>query len=444
MTSLPGGYRPFPAFAGFGADADLAAVDRAAAALDRTKATASEAALSRAVEVATRYAAVDTGAIEGLYQVNRGFTRTIATQSATWEAALAAHGDDVARSIADALAGYEFVLNAVTRRDPINQLWIQRLHEILCRSQGTYSVITVLGPQRQDLPLGAYKTMPNSPTNADTGRVHHYAGVDDTPGEMARLIDELNGEDFGRAHPALQAAYAHYAFVCIHPFADGNGRVARALASVFLYRRPGVPLVIFADQKDRYIDALEAADAGNTGPFVQFIRDRAVDAVELVRRHLDETDDAAAADLRVAMNMGTPEDVDASRAADRLSTQLATVLNDAFEALELPSEVHLRLETLPARSAPPEGTATPLGAPAIDLALTTGAPRFAGAARLLGVWQQSTGLLDVTGGHAPLEIRVDELVPTLQTTAELKVSAWCAAEARAVVRELAAGLRSTT
>ena len=74
---------------------------------------------------------------------------------------------------------------------------------------------------------------------------------------------------------------AHYAFVCIHPFADGNGRVSRALASVFLYRSPGIPLVIFADQKNTYIDALEAADKGKYNLFVQFIADVCTDTVGL-------------------------------------------------------------------------------------------------------------------------------------------------------------------
>ena len=45
-------------------------------------------------------------------------------------------------------------------------------------------------------------------------------------------------------HPAVQAAYAHYALTAIHPFADGNGRLARTVASVFLMRSAGVPLFL--------------------------------------------------------------------------------------------------------------------------------------------------------------------------------------------------------
>lgn len=74
-------------------------------------------------------------------------------------------------------------------------------------------------------------------------RLHHYAPVAEAQPEMARLIREIRSGSFTEAHPVMQAAFAHYAFVCIHPFPDGNGRVARALASVFLYRSPGVPLL---------------------------------------------------------------------------------------------------------------------------------------------------------------------------------------------------------
>jgi Fic family protein len=53
---------------------------------------------------------------------------------------------------------------------------------------------------------------------------------------MARLVAELGSERFIKAHPIAQASYTHYCLAAIHPFADGNGRVARAVASTYLYR----------------------------------------------------------------------------------------------------------------------------------------------------------------------------------------------------------------
>lgn len=298
MSDALAGYVPFPPFLGWAAGFDPAVVDGFAARLRHDRSAATTESLSAAVTVATRYAAVDTGALEGLYPTTRGFTRTIAEQTATWEAALSSHGMEVASAIEDALAGYDMVLDLVTGREPLSQSWIRQLHERLLRSQTTFTVFTTIGPQTHALPKGIYKTQPNNPTNAETGRVFHYAPPSDTPAEMSRLLAEIRGDEFAAASPVVQAAYVHYAFVRIHPFADGNGRVARALASIYLYRDPGVPLVIFADQRDVYLDALEAADLGSPEPFVGFIAERTIDTIEMVRSTLTPSTQSGAQAVR--------------------------------------------------------------------------------------------------------------------------------------------------
>ncbi len=275
-------YRPFPDLVGWVPSVDLSSADGAFARLAEARVAVSPDDLERALTVATRYAAVDTGALEGLYATTRGFTRTIAEQTATWEAALGQHPAAMREAIADQLSGYEMVLDAATRSVPITAVWMRQLHEVICRSEESHRVLTPLGWQDQPLHKGKYKTQPNNPTSAETGRVHHYAPPSDVPGEMSRLVDTLSSEAFANSHPVIQAAYAHYAFVSIHPFADGNGRVARALASAFLYRNPGVPLVIFADQRNAYLDSLEAADTGDATDFVRFVRDRAAETADLV------------------------------------------------------------------------------------------------------------------------------------------------------------------
>lgn len=105
---------------------------------------------------------------------------------------------------------------------------------------------------------------------------------------MGRLVEQFTSEAFNKRTPVVQAAYAHHAFTAIHPFSDGNGRVARALASAFLYRAVGVPLVIFSDQQERYWDALRAADAEDRKPIIRFIEDRALDTMGLVAARLRE------------------------------------------------------------------------------------------------------------------------------------------------------------
>ena len=51
------------------------------------------------------------------------------------------------------------------------------------------------------------------------------------------FFDWLNSQESESTHPVLVAGISHYVLVYIHPFVDGNGRAARALASMVLSRR---------------------------------------------------------------------------------------------------------------------------------------------------------------------------------------------------------------
>ncbi len=59
------------------------------------------------------------------------------------------------------------------------------------------------------------------------------------PAEMRLLIDWLNHEI--RLDPVIKAGIAHFWFITIHPFEDGNGRIARALTDLLLTRADGIP-----------------------------------------------------------------------------------------------------------------------------------------------------------------------------------------------------------
>jgi hypothetical protein len=68
--------------------------------------------------------------------------------------------------------------------------------------------------------------------------------------------------------PEVESAWLHHRFAQIHPFADGNGRVARALASLVFIKAEWFPLVVKSDDRARYIENLEKADAGDLRPLV--------------------------------------------------------------------------------------------------------------------------------------------------------------------------------
>ena len=100
--------------------------------------------------------------------------------------------------------------------------------------------------------------------------------------EVPRLLDDLcrfcERDDLP---PLLQAAIAHVQFETLHPFADGNGRVGRALIQLILRRRglvraaaaqpvfPPVSLVLAADA-DAYVSGLTAFRAGDHRQWLSF------------------------------------------------------------------------------------------------------------------------------------------------------------------------------
>ena len=93
--------------------------------------------------------------------------------------------------------------------------------------------------------VGTWRPVEAGPMQVVSGpigreRVHFEAPpAERVPREMARFIEWCNAED--GVDPVLRAAVAHFWFVTIHPFEDGNGRLARALADLFLARADGCP-----------------------------------------------------------------------------------------------------------------------------------------------------------------------------------------------------------
>lgn len=57
----------------------------------------------------------------------------------------------------------------------------------------------------------------------------------EVPFQMETLLDFINEREKLDIHPVLRAGIVHYEFVRIHPFVDGNGRVARALSTLILF-----------------------------------------------------------------------------------------------------------------------------------------------------------------------------------------------------------------
>jgi len=356
-------YKPFPSFSEWPTEVprlDLWEQDREE--FQSVSNGAADQDLARAQEVAMRAAAFDSGAIEGLYPTDRGLTLTVATQAAAWEQAVDERSED-ARALFEAqLAAFELVLDLVTDRFPkVTQAWIRRLHEEITAAQTMYKVHTPVGEQDQPLPKGQYKKHPNHVRTSD-GQIHAYAPADRTQDEMQRFLDELESPVFVNAHPVLQASYAHYAFVAIHPFADGNGRVARAIASAYTYRDMSVPFLVLAHQRDMYFSTLAKADSGNADSFVEFTAAAIREAIELVTESLKtaqapQPEDVLDAFKQMYVVHGNLSHQQLDQIANEFTQALAQIAMEQKAALTLPDGVEVEVASVSGQNQgePPAG-----------------------------------------------------------------------------------------
>jgi Fic family protein len=91
-----------------------------------------------------------------------------------------------------------------------------------------------------------------------TGRMEVGSLPEDVETDLAALLAEL--ADYESKDLLKVAAYFHARFEYIHPFADGNGRVGRALLNYYLMIHDHPPIIIHDEDKAAYYDALAAYD----------------------------------------------------------------------------------------------------------------------------------------------------------------------------------------
>ena len=126
-------------------------------------------------------------------------------------------------------------------------------------------------------------------------RVHFEAPpADRLDAEMARFIEWVNASPDD--HPILKAGLAHLWFVTLHPFDDGNGRIARAIGDLLLARADGSPQRFYSlsaqIQRERrsYYDILESTQKGSLDvtPWLKWFLANLATAVNTAQHTLDD------------------------------------------------------------------------------------------------------------------------------------------------------------
>ena len=229
------------------------------------------------LELLERSWAIETGIIEGLYTLDRGVTETLVEKGIVADyierGSTNKEPDDLVRTLYDHQETIRFVYQYIRDGEPLTRTFVRQLHEALTQNQPTYTAFNQFG-SRFETPLdrGGFKSQPNNPTRPDR-IIHEYCPPVQVESELDNLVDWcIDYQQPGSGHhPLLVGAWLHHRFTQIHPFQDGNGRVVRALLTWHLVRDNFLPVVVSRDDRERYIDTLEAADAGDLIPFVDLL-----------------------------------------------------------------------------------------------------------------------------------------------------------------------------
>jgi Fic family protein len=145
---------------------------------------------------------------------------------------------------------FDFILQLVQKKTQFSQEIVQQIHDIVTKGLLKDS--------------GKYRT----------GNVR-IAGSSITPPSYQKIIHLM--DDYIRSiknlsfHPLKKAAIIHHRLVWIHPFFDGNGRVARLVTNLFFMQEGYPPIVLKQEQRKTYYHVLNQGDNGNLSPLAMFL-----------------------------------------------------------------------------------------------------------------------------------------------------------------------------
>ena len=223
----------------------------------------------------TRRWAIETGIIEGLYTLDLGAAETLVSRGIS--ADLIEQGStnknphELAQMLRDHQDAAEGVYEEIRLGRPVSRSAIRQIHSTMTKHQPTFRAVNQFG-NWMDVRLehGQLKRLSNNPTRPD-GIVHEYCPPEYVDSELDNLLSWYSQYQGDVHHPVLVGAWLHHRFTQIHPFQDGNGRVARTLLTWHLIRTGYLPVVILRDDRELYIEALERADQGDLFSFVELL-----------------------------------------------------------------------------------------------------------------------------------------------------------------------------
>lgn len=230
--------------------------------------------------------AIETGIVERMYDLEKGITETFIKKG--FVDSYVSHNETnipVPKLIAhltDHLNAVDMVFDVVKHNRELTIGFIHELHSLVTRNQEFAEGRDQFGRKTQ-IPLlkGKFKELENNPTRDDGTKIEYCPPVH-VPSEMDNLLAIYGKAENEGIHFLICATWFHHAFTTIHPYQDGNGRVARLLASLILIKHKLFPFTVLREEaKARYVDALEKADSGHPQELVTYF-------AEVQKRHIEK------------------------------------------------------------------------------------------------------------------------------------------------------------
>lgn len=232
-----------------------------------------------------RQHAIETGVVEKLYDLNEGITQTLIkngfVESYIGHNDTNIHPKKLMQYLNDHFEAMDFIFDLVKSNRQFSKSFIRELHQLITQHQDYTDAIDQFGRKVQ-IPLlkGEFKKHENNPIRED-GSIFLYCPPIQVEQEIDRLIEIYTSLAEEQISPIILAAWVHHAFTKIHPFQDGNGRIARLLASLILIKNGLLPFTVKRNDKAKYINALELADNNEPQELVSFFALEQKKSIEL-------------------------------------------------------------------------------------------------------------------------------------------------------------------
>ncbi len=243
------------------------------------------------------------------------------------------------------LASIRYIEKFVRKKEPISAKTVLKIHRLVTENTLPKEI------------SGKFRTGPVYIVRRQLGEknkvIYTAPMACDVPDLMKNLIEWINRSAIENIHPIIVAGVAHREFAAIHPFADGNGRSARALATLILYQRGYDFRKLFALEdcynrdRQRYYQEINIGPKYNKRDFTRWLEYFIEGFKEEIMRVREEISELEAKKIGRSLNQKIMLSKKQVQIIDFLSTVGRITVKDAIDVLRCPKRTaQLELQKL--------------------------------------------------------------------------------------------------